>query len=668
MDRAVQKFRHTLGPRIDALEMARYALERNDPGALEAVQRQVQSLRVTIPSCDFTTIFDAVLAAEQAAAEELPIKLSQLLDVLRGEMAAPTQTLYPILLVGSDPDFLDRLEAELEVYGHEVVRAATGAAVLRLVAERRIRLVVIQGDEHGGPNSGLTLSLRTNPSSSAVHIVVIQDAEGLPPPPGLQLRVDADQCLARPIDPRVVARYLHARLSGRGVLFAAGHGGENEENLLEKQAFIATCARLREEALSGSMPSVLGVVSVGEDCDWGRVPDSDAARSVIYKRIGQMLCATFRKTDRVTRWDNATFAVLLPGEELPGGKCALEKALTVLRLRSPFFFRGCEIHLHAAAGMAPVDGGGDAGETLELARQNMAVSRKRGSHQVELPPNLPATTYRRKVMVMADEPCRQVIRQLVEKEGFQVIMADPGHAAAGNGPYSFRYSLVILDDDYAGGRGFEFLSYLRSSGQFSRTPILLLAKNREEEHKAMDVGANATLLKPYSAESFLSHVRRIMHRGRASGAQQPTILLVDSDVPALVSAGTVLCRHGGFRILLARTGWAGIRRMHAEPVDAVIFSMDVTDIARDDLLRLLPQQLSHQRETRVILVTRNPASLANSALHESWIRGVLVKPYKLQNFVADVAGTLDFYPKRETDPEYERLLQGEISRVLRVDS
>ena len=183
IDRAVGKFKNSLGPRIDALEVARYALDRNDAAAAEAVQKLVQGLRVSIPSCEFTAIFDAVLAVEQATAEELSMKLGVLLDVLRKEMAAPMQTLFPVLLAGTDPEFMEPLATELETYGYEVLSAASSALARRLLGERRVQFVVIQGDIRVAGENSLVQALRLSPANASAHIVVVQDTDG-PPPPG----------------------------------------------------------------------------------------------------------------------------------------------------------------------------------------------------------------------------------------------------------------------------------------------------------------------------------------------------------------------------------------------------------------------------------------------------------------------------------------------------
>ncbi|MEZ4224423.1 MAG: response regulator [Polyangiaceae bacterium] len=90
---------------------------------------------------------------------------------------------------------------------------------------------------------------------------------------------------------------------------------------------------------------------------------------------------------------------------------------------------------------------------------------------------------------------------IVEAEsGFEALRLLP------RGPYQ----LVISDINMPDINGLELLSFIRKNEQHKDTPVLLISTQSSERdrQRGMDLGANAYLSKPFSAESLCGEALR----------------------------------------------------------------------------------------------------------------------------------------------------------------
>ncbi|MEH2348933.1 MAG: ATP-binding protein [Nostoc sp.] len=119
----------------------------------------------------------------------------------------------------------------------------------------------------------------------------------------------------------------------------------------------------------------------------------------------------------------------------------------------------------------------------------------------------------RRTILIADDKWenRSVIVNLLEPVGFTVVEANNGQEAwaqsLANKPDMIITDLVmpILD-------GFEFIHRLRQSGQFKETPVIASSASvfAVDQHKSIDVGADAFLPKPIEAETLLEMLRQFL--------------------------------------------------------------------------------------------------------------------------------------------------------------
>jgi len=116
-----------------------------------------------------------------------------------------------------------------------------------------------------------------------------------------------------------------------------------------------------------------------------------------------------------------------------------------------------------------------------------------------------------KVLVIDDEPqIRRALRVGLEQNQYEVLMAASGEEgldiAASKAP-----DLIVLDIAMPGKNGLEVCKELR---QWTKTPIIILSvrDNEEEKIRALDLGADDYLTKPFGIRELLARMRAVLRR------------------------------------------------------------------------------------------------------------------------------------------------------------
>jgi len=119
------------------------------------------------------------------------------------------------------------------------------------------------------------------------------------------------------------------------------------------------------------------------------------------------------------------------------------------------------------------------------------------------------------ILVADDDPQVQtLVREVLEGEGFQTVMADDGERAV-ELAVERRPALMILDIMMPKMDGYSALTRLRGHPETRDIPAIILTGQTEGLYQGLSggLGAVAHLTKPFSPEALIGAVRRHLPRG-----------------------------------------------------------------------------------------------------------------------------------------------------------
>lgn len=119
-----------------------------------------------------------------------------------------------------------------------------------------------------------------------------------------------------------------------------------------------------------------------------------------------------------------------------------------------------------------------------------------------------------KVLVIDDEPqIRRALRAGLEHSGYEVMLAANGEEGLDVAALKIP-DLLILDLALPGTDGFTVLKQLR---EWSKIPVIVLTvrEGEEEKIKALDLGADDYLIKPFGLGELLARMRAVLRRANS---------------------------------------------------------------------------------------------------------------------------------------------------------
>jgi DNA-binding response OmpR family regulator len=123
-----------------------------------------------------------------------------------------------------------------------------------------------------------------------------------------------------------------------------------------------------------------------------------------------------------------------------------------------------------------------------------------------------------RILVVDDEPrFIRLIEANLQTEGFEVLKAKNGKEAV-DLVATQKPDLVLMDVMMPEMDGFQACERIR---EFSIAPIIMLTAKGDEEHKvrALNLGADDYVVKPFSATELLARVRAVMRRSQRTAPE-----------------------------------------------------------------------------------------------------------------------------------------------------
>lgn len=179
-----------------------------------------------------------------------------------------------------------------------------------------------------------------------------------------------------------------------------------------------------------------------------------------------------------------------------------------------------------------------------------------------------------KILVADDDPdLLDLVAYALGQAGYLVVKAKSGTEAIGQydaeGP-----DLAILDINMPGATGFEVCAALRERGT---TPIIMLTARGDEQDlvRALEMGADDYLTKPFSPRTLLARIKALLRRARIESASGPmsagriTLDAGDSTV-RIGSDPPISLTKLEFRLMQALLAQAG-RAVHSDRLLALVW-------------------------------------------------------------------------------------------------
>jgi two-component system KDP operon response regulator KdpE len=170
-----------------------------------------------------------------------------------------------------------------------------------------------------------------------------------------------------------------------------------------------------------------------------------------------------------------------------------------------------------------------------------------------------------RILIVEDDPAlRNSVRSTLERSGYEVQSAGDG-AAGARELQTGRFDVVLLDIGLPFVDGWEILGGLEGR----RIPSVIVISARGAEHdkvRALDMGADDYLAKPFGADELLARIRAVLRRSQPVAG--PNVVVRSGNV-AVDLANRVVTR-GGDEVRLSPTEYgllASLARHAGEVID-----------------------------------------------------------------------------------------------------
>jgi two-component system, NtrC family, sensor kinase len=241
----------------------------------------------------------------------------------------------------------------------------------------------------------------------------------------------------------------------------------------------------------------------------------------------------------------------------------------------------------------------DPGYVLARARELM----RRG--------NAPAEPGRDTILIVDDSlTFRERMRQVLEREGFAVLLAETG----GEGlrlAADARPSAIVVDGVLPDIDGATVIRRIRLDAALRRTPCLVLTASEDEdaEIRALDTGADAFVRKDEDPGVMLARIKAMLRSAEAQNRDHGTasimapkkVLAVDDSETYLRAVAGNLVQEG-FDVALARSGEQALELLAVQPVDCILLDLMMPGIGGTETCRRI-KAAPGLRDIPVVMLT-----------------------------------------------------------------
>jgi DNA-binding response OmpR family regulator len=202
-----------------------------------------------------------------------------------------------------------------------------------------------------------------------------------------------------------------------------------------------------------------------------------------------------------------------------------------------------------------------------------------------------------KILVADDDPdLLDLVAYALSQTGYLVVKAADGNAALA-GFEAEAPDLVVLDINMPGQSGFDVCAAIRGK---STVPVMMLTARGEEQDlvRALDLGADDYLTKPFSPRTLLARVKALLRRAQLERSAGPTtagrITLDSDDSTVRIGSGQpIALTKLEFRLMQALLAQAG-KAVHSDRLLILVWGHRGSGDRQ--LLKQLVHRLRHKIE------------------------------------------------------------------------
>lgn len=315
----------------------------------------------------------------------------------------------------------------------------------------------------------------------------------------------------------------------------------------------------------------------------------------------------------------STFSVLIPTYE--GAEEALEKQRQDAR----------EERLGRASTMPGLNMVAQADKasaaTREVAQANDEPEHENGKPPQEMQtaadaptaqPKPPPPIMPKQRLVLLIEDNKEMVdqfRRTLQREGFEVQTADFfAYAEAMVG--QMRPTVVILDVNFEGGKGWQLLENLKERDDTFDIPIIVTTLDNDSE-RAYRLGAHSFLQRPFESQTLLEVVQDAERK-----SQRERIVIIDDQPDAIRLLTQLLAEHGDFAVFSAESGDEGISLVARRRPDLIILDLRMPE---KDGFAVLDELRGNPETARIpVLVVTGDVNLDSAEL--SQLQNIRVLP------------------------------------------
>jgi diguanylate cyclase (GGDEF)-like protein len=291
-----------------------------------------------------------------------------------------------ILVASDDEAIRGRAVNDLLAAGYRVIGGASVASAIGSVRQQRPDLVILEVNS----SAGLVALWALQSGADTCRTPIITVARNPTPDWAAEcLRLGASDHLRSPFDPVELLARVDAVVQGAAHIDRLERRTEILEYLgtFDELTWLANRRHLEDELVRATSSSgrhhhpMCLIVTVADNWDAIVALPQDAQRTVL-REIAVLIGSIRRTEDIAARWDDSSFAVLLPMVGAAGALAFAERLLAVVAI-APILYGGGSIAVTMSAGfVAYPDGEADRNRLVASAETALMLAQASGGNQV----------------------------------------------------------------------------------------------------------------------------------------------------------------------------------------------------------------------------------------------------------------------------------------------